>query len=573
VYVGDLDPNVTEAMLYDHFKTCGPVVSVRVCLDSQTHKSLGYGYVNFQNPADAEVAIDKMNATKLASKFIRVAKIQRDPSARKAGVNNIIVKRLPVDIDTPALKEIFNSFGKIVSLRIATDENGKSRGYAYLQFESEEACNKAVAEVDGTEVEGQSISVERYNIQHRAQQLEKFTNLYVKNLKDDVSEEQLKDAFAPFGNITSLKIRMGTEGESAGFGFVAYATHEEAQNAVDGMNEKQSNLAKDETVLYVARFESKRERQRKREISYRERQAQYAKFPNLYVKNFDDTVTMEQLKEVFERFGPTQSVKVQIDPTTRLSRGFGFVSYKDMTSAQKALAELPGSNLLGPRPLFVAFALKKDARRAQYEEMQKKRINRAMGNMYNQPGMGGGNQFGGQPGMGGGPGMFGGQGHNNMMMRMQMQQQHPMQQRNPMMMPGGMQPNPMMMQQQRMRPMPKPGVMPGGIQQQQPQQQYPSPAGAPQMQQPQAPAQQAPQQQSLSSILASMSVEQQKNVLGERLYTYISKKNPQEAAKVTGMLLEMDNAEILNLLDSPDLLDGKIQEALEVLSRHNTGGM
>jgi polyadenylate-binding protein len=155
-----------------------------------------------------------------------------------------------------------------------------------------------------------------------------------------------------------------------------------------------------------------------------------------------------------------------------------------------------------------------------------------------------------------------------MMMRMQMQQQHPLQQRgNPMMMAGNMQPGNMMMQQQRMRPMPKPGVMPGGF--------GPAPGvAAPVQQPPQQQAPQAPQQQqSLSSILASMSVEQQKNVLGERLYTYISKKHPQEAAKVTGMLLEMDNSEILNLLDSPDLLDGKIDEALEVLSRHNTGGM
>jgi polyadenylate-binding protein len=81
--------------------------------------------------------------------------------------------------------------------------------------------------------------------------------------------------------------------------------------------------------------------------------------------------------------------------------------------------------------------------------------------------------------------------------------------------------------------------------------------------------QQQPQQQSLSAILASMNPEQQKNVLGERLYNYILRKNPGEAAKVTGMLLEMDNSEILNLLDTNELLDGKITEALDVLQRHS----
>jgi polyadenylate-binding protein len=109
-----------------------------------------------------------------------------------------------------------------------------------------------------------------------------------------------------------------------------------------------------------------------------------------------------------------------------------------------------------------------------------------------------------------------------------------------------------------MRNMPNPGMM------------RPQPPVRPMMQPPMMQQQQQqPQQQSLSAILASMNPEQQKNVLGERLYNYILRKNPGEAAKVTGMLLEMDNSEILNLLDTSDLLDGKISEALEVLQRHS----
>ena len=72
-----------------------------------------------------------------------------------------------------------------------------------------------------------------------------------------------------------------------------------------------------------------------------------------------------------------------------------------------------------------------------------------------------------------------------------------------------------------------------------------------------------------TSNLATLSPEQQKNVLGERLYEHISRAYPQHASKVTGMLLEMDNAEILNLLDSTPQLDAKVKEALEVLQRHN----
>lgn len=54
LYVGDLDLNVTDSQLFEAFSQMGQVVSVRVCRDLATRKSLGYGYVNLANPQDGK---------------------------------------------------------------------------------------------------------------------------------------------------------------------------------------------------------------------------------------------------------------------------------------------------------------------------------------------------------------------------------------------------------------------------------------------------------------------------------------------------------------------------------------
>lgn len=68
------------------------------------------------------------------------------------------------------------------------------------------------------------------------------TNLFVAGLSYDMSDNELSDLFAEYGNVKSAKIIMDREtNRSKGFGFVEMSTEEESKNAIQGLNGKDVN--------------------------------------------------------------------------------------------------------------------------------------------------------------------------------------------------------------------------------------------------------------------------------------------------------------------------------------------
>jgi len=70
--------------------------------------------------------------------------------------------------------------------------------------------------------------------------------------------------------------------------------------------------------------------------------------------------------------------------------------------------------------------------------------------------------------------------------------------------------------------------------------------------------------------LAAATEKQQKQMIGEQLFPRIKAIEPKLAGKITGMLLEMDNGELIHLLESQDALNEKVSEAKDVLEHHET---
>jgi len=70
--------------------------------------------------------------------------------------------------------------------------------------------------------------------------------------------------------------------------------------------------------------------------------------------------------------------------------------------------------------------------------------------------------------------------------------------------------------------------------------------------------------------LARVPQNEQKQLIGEQLYPQVKELcNEDDAGKVTGMILELENEELLHLIENPDMIRVKVQEARSVLESHN----
>ncbi|NXX55170.1 EPAB protein, partial [Scopus umbretta] len=618
LYVGDLHPDVTEAMLYEKFSPAGPIMSIRVCRDVATRRSLGYAYINFQQPADAERALDTMNFEVIKGRPIRIMWSQRDPGLRKSGVGNIFIKNLDDSIDNKALYDTFSAFGNILSCKVVCDENG-SRGYGFVHFETHEAATRAIETMNGMLLNDRKVFVGHFKSRKEREaefgaRAMEFTNVYIKNFGDDMDDDRLREIFSKFGKTLSVKVMMDNTGRSKGFGFVNFEKHEEAQKArashraqspslrwqaVADMNGKEINGR----MVYVGRAQKRLERQselkRKFEQIKQERVSRYQGV-NLYVKNLDDGIDDERLRKEFSPYGTITSAKVMTEGGH--SKGFGFVCFSSPEEATKAVTEMNG-RIVSTKPLYVALAQRKEERKAiltnQY--MQRLATMRALpgpllGSFQPPPGyflppipqpqtratfyspspvvpVRPATRWSAQPSRPPPtPILRAAAPPRRLLSNISTMRQASTQ--VPRVPPQAQRVANIGTQTVSARVPSSPTLSRGA-----PQYKYSSairnvqplghvpPVVAPQLGEPAVHVQ--GQEPLTASMLAAAPPQEQKQMIaGERLYPLIHAMHPSLAGKITGMLLEIDNSELLLLLESPDSLRSKIEEAVAVLQAH-----
>lgn len=203
LYVGDLDEQITEEVLYQYFARFGSIATARVMKHSQTKKSRGFGFLSFFQQQDAENARISSNHQVIIRKPIRVT-IAKSPREFAAGAN-VFIKKIPEGMDINDIDSHFSQFGRVFTSKINTDDEGNSLGYGYVQFEEKEEADKALeSTADGiVKINELEIEILRFKKKDEREGSDVRNNIYLKNFPEDLDETNLEEKLKVE---TSLKI-------------------------------------------------------------------------------------------------------------------------------------------------------------------------------------------------------------------------------------------------------------------------------------------------------------------------------------------------------------------------------
>ena len=245
----------------------------------------------------------------------------------------VFVSNLPEPYSESDLHELFAAAGNVIDLSVKWT-------MGFIEYDSAEAANKAVKELNHTQVEGLTINVMLAAIANTLNAVSATASLagttktpvcsrlFIGNLGEGMTKEKLTEIFEPYGNVITADVKKG-------YGFVRFDSLEAAVAARQGLDRK-----KEQNNGKPLRIDFAEPRQKAR----------------LFVGGLKDNVAPNDLKEVFSEYGIILDVSV-------LS-GYGFVHFDDDQDAQKALTALNGKMVAGSK---IKVEVSKDAETKENE--------------------------------------------------------------------------------------------------------------------------------------------------------------------------------------------------------------
>jgi len=159
----------------------------------------------------------------------------------------IYVGSINFEVREDTLKTTFGPFGPIKSISMSWDPlTQKHKGFAFIDYETPEAAQLALEQMNGTFISGRNIKVGRPSNMPQAQTIIEeiqrdalnYNRVYVGGIHKDLSTDDIKSVFEAFGQIKTCDLAPTlVEGRHKGFGFIEYENLQSCQDAISSMNQ------------------------------------------------------------------------------------------------------------------------------------------------------------------------------------------------------------------------------------------------------------------------------------------------------------------------------------------------
>ncbi|EJS43897.1 pes4p [Saccharomyces arboricola H-6] len=357
LFIGDLHETVTEETLKEIFGKFPSFVSAKVCLDSVTKKSLGHGYLNFDDKEEAEKAMEELNYTEINGKEVRIMPSLRNTTFRKNFGTNVFFSNLPLNnplLTTRVFYDTFSRYGKILSCKL---DSRKDIGFVY--FEDEKTARNVIKMYNNTSFFGKKIlcgihfdkevrSVPNFETQKSRLDSETIiekeqalndkkvqrndgdsknnlsssqNSIFIKNLPTITTRDDILNFFSEVGPIKSIYLSTATKVKYL-WAFITYKSGEDSERAIKRYN----NFYFRGKKLLVARAQDKEER-----AKFIESQ----KISTLFLENLSAVCNKEFLKYLCHQEN-IRPFKIQMDGYNENSATYsGYIKFKNFEDATR----------------------------------------------------------------------------------------------------------------------------------------------------------------------------------------------------------------------------------------------
>ncbi|KAJ4955278.1 hypothetical protein NE237_012061 [Protea cynaroides] len=232
VFIGGLPREVTEDDLRDLCEPIGNISEIRLMKDKDTGESKGYAFITFKSKDLAQKAIEELHDREFKGRTLRCSLSQAK--------HRLFIGNIPKSWTEAELRKIIEENGPgVENIELLKDPQNPSRnrGFAFIEYYNNACADYARQKMSNVnlKLDGNTPTVSWADPKSApdSSAAAQVKALYVKNLPDNTTPEQLKELFQQHGEVTKVVLPPAKAGQSKrDFGFIHFAERSSALKAV-----------------------------------------------------------------------------------------------------------------------------------------------------------------------------------------------------------------------------------------------------------------------------------------------------------------------------------------------------